>query len=38
MIIRQICLKSKSKDFIWVLIGQFDLISGQIKGLIKFKN
>jgi hypothetical protein len=31
MIIEQICIKIKSKDIIKFLIGQFDLILGQIK-------
>jgi len=31
MIIRWICIKIKSSDIIKFLIGQFDLIMGQIK-------
>jgi hypothetical protein len=31
MIIGQICIKIKSNDIIKFLIGQFDLIMGQIK-------
>jgi hypothetical protein len=31
MIIGQICIKIKSKDIIKFLIGQFDLIMGQIE-------
>jgi hypothetical protein len=31
MIIGQICIKIKSKDIIRFLVGQFDLIMGQIK-------
>jgi hypothetical protein len=38
MIIGWICIKIKSEDLIKLLIGQFDLIIGPIKGLIKFKN
>jgi hypothetical protein len=38
MIIKQICIKIKSKDIIRFLIGQFHLIMGQIKSLIVFKN
>jgi len=38
MIIGWICIKIKSKDLIRFLTGQFDLIMGQIKSLIMFKN
>ena len=38
MIIGRICIKIKSKDIIKFLIGQFDLIMGQIEFLIMFKN
>jgi hypothetical protein len=38
MIIGQIRIKIKSMDLIRPLIGQFDLIMGQIKSLIMFKN
>ena len=38
MIIGQICIKIKSKDIIKFLIGQFDLIMGQIEFLIMFNN
>jgi hypothetical protein len=38
IIIEQICLKVKSRDLIRLLIGQFDLVMGPIKGLIKFTN
>jgi len=38
MIIGWICIKIKPKDIIRFLIGQFDLIMGQIKSLIMFKN
>jgi hypothetical protein len=38
MIIEQICINIKPRDIIRVLIGQFDLIMGQIKSLIMFKN
>jgi hypothetical protein len=38
MIIGRICIKIKYVDLIRVLIGQFDLIMGPIKGLSKFKN
>jgi hypothetical protein len=38
MIIGRICIKITSKELIRFLIGQFDLIIGPIKGLIKFKN
>ena len=38
MIIRRICIKIKFSDIIKFLIGQFDLIMGQIKNLIMFKN
>jgi hypothetical protein len=31
MFIRRICIKIKSKDIIKFLIGQFDLIMGQIE-------
>jgi hypothetical protein len=31
MIIGRICIKIKSKDIIKILIGQFDLIMGQIE-------
>jgi hypothetical protein len=38
MIIEWICIKIKYRYLIRFLIGQFDLIIGLIKGLIKFKN
>jgi hypothetical protein len=38
MIIGRICIKIKYVDLIRVLIGQFDLIIGPIKGLSKFEN
>jgi len=38
MIIGWICIKIKSKNLIRLLIGQFNLIMGSIKGLIKFTN
>jgi hypothetical protein len=38
MIIRWIYIKIKSNDIIRFLIGQFNLIMGQIKSLIIFKN
>jgi len=38
MFIEWICLKIKSKGIIKFLMGQFDLITGQIKNLIMFKN
>jgi len=38
MIIGMICIKIKFKDLIRFLTGQFDLIIGQIKSLIMFKN
>jgi hypothetical protein len=38
MIIERIYIKFKSKDIIRFLIGQFDLIMGQIKSLIMCKN
>jgi hypothetical protein len=38
IIIGQISIISKSKDIIRFLIGQFDLIMGQIKLLVMFKN
>jgi len=38
MIIRRICIKIKFRDLIIFLIDQFDLIMGQIKCLIMFKN
>ena len=38
MVIGQICMKIKSEDLIRLLTGQFDLIIGQIKILIMFKN
>jgi hypothetical protein len=38
MNIRQICIKNKFEDLIWLLIGLFDLIMGLIKILTKFKN
>jgi len=37
MIFWWICINVKSEDLIRLLIGQFDLIMGPIKGLIKFK-
>ena len=36
MIIRWICINIKFKNLIRLLIDQFDLIIGSIKGLIKF--
>jgi hypothetical protein len=38
MIIERICVKIKPKNIIRFLIGQFDLIMGQVKSLIIFKN
>jgi hypothetical protein len=38
MIIGWLCIKIKSEDLVRFLIGQFDLIIGLIKGVIKFKN
>jgi hypothetical protein len=38
MIIGRLCIKIKSEDLVRFLIGQFDLIIGLIKGVIKFKN
>jgi hypothetical protein len=38
MIIGWIYLKIKLEDIIRILIGQFDLIMGQIENLIMFKN
>jgi hypothetical protein len=38
MIIGRLCIKIKSEDLVRFLIGQFDLITGLIKGVIKFKN
>ena len=38
MIIEQIYINIKSNDLIRFLIGQFNLIMGQIKILIMFKN
>jgi hypothetical protein len=38
MIIERIRIKIKSRDLIRFLIVQFDLITGQIKSLIIFKN
>jgi hypothetical protein len=38
MIIGRVCIKIKSNDIIRFLIGQFDLIMGQIKILIMFKS
>jgi len=38
MSIGWICKKLKCENIIWFLIGQFDLIIGLIKGLIKFYN
>jgi hypothetical protein len=38
MIIEWICIKTKSKDLIRILMGQFDLIMSPIKYLIKFNN
>ena len=38
MIIGRIYMKIKSRDIIRFLIGQFDLIIGQIKSLIMFKD
>jgi hypothetical protein len=37
MIIGRICIKLKSNDIIKFLIGQFDLIMGQIKFLLCLK-
>jgi hypothetical protein len=36
--IGQTCIKIKSNDIIKFLIGRFDLIMGQIKILIMFRN
>jgi hypothetical protein len=38
MIIEWICIKTKSKDLIRLLMSQFDLIMSPIKDLIKFNN
>ena len=38
MVIEQIYIKIKPKDIIRSVIGQFDLIMGQMKSLIMFKN
>jgi hypothetical protein len=38
MVIGWIYLKIKPGDIIRILIGQFDLIMGQIENLIMFKN
>jgi hypothetical protein len=38
MIIERVRIKIKSNDIIRFLIGQFDLIMGQIKILIMFKS
>jgi hypothetical protein len=38
MIIGWICIKIKFMNIIKFLIGQFNLIMGQIKSLIMFKN
>jgi hypothetical protein len=38
MIIGRMCIKIKSRDIIKFLIGQFDLIMGQIQSLIMLNN